>query len=322
METRLPQLERLFVTDAGLETDLIYNRGVDLPCFASITLLRSAEGKGILEEYFRSYLELARRLRVGCLLESASWRASPDWAPKLGLAQEELDGLNRASVQMLTALREQYEPGGVRVVVSGCIGPRGDGYDPGQMMSVEEAEEYHSRQAAALASAGPDLLSAITMTNVPEAIGIARTAAKLALPVVISFTVETDGRLSMGQSLQEAVEAVDTATGGYPAYFMINCAHPTHFLSVIAEGGDWTGRIGGIRANASRCSHAELDAMTELDAGDPAELAELYRSIRARMPHVNVLGGCCGTDIRHVTAIAEACAQQEPQQPVAEAAAE
>ena len=304
---RLPQLDRLFVTDAGLETDLIYNRGVELPCFASIVLLRSDEGRRELEDYFRSYLDLARRLDLGCLLETASWRASPDWAVELGLTQEELDGLNRESVQLICSLRDEYQPESRPVVVSGCIGPRGDGYDPGRLMSAGEAETYHSHQAQLLASAGADLLSAITMTNVEEAIGIAKAAERLGVPVVISFTVETDGRLPTSETLASAVTRTDDATGGYPAYYMINCAHPTHFLSALSEGARWAERIGGVRANASRCSHAELDRMTELDDGDPAELAELYVRLRQILPNLNVIGGCCGTDIRHVTAIAEAC---------------
>ena len=310
-QTHLPQLERLFVTDAGLETDLIYNRGIEIPCFASITLLRDEAGRSALEAYFRSFLELASRLGTGCLLESASWRASPDWAPKLGLSLEELDDLNRRSVEMLNALKDEYQAKGTPVVVSGCIGPRGDGYDPGAIMTVGEAEAYHGRQARALAAAGPDLLSAITLTNVNEAIGVTRAARTVGLPVVISVTVETDGRLPTGDTLAAAIEAVDKATGGYPAYYMINCAHPSHFAAVLDDGAQWTRRIRGLRANASKCSHAELDAMTELDSGDPAELADLHRDLRERLPHINVLGGCCGTDIRHVTAIAEACTAQQ-----------
>jgi S-methylmethionine-dependent homocysteine/selenocysteine methylase len=308
MHHSLPQLSRLFVTDAGLETDLIFNRGMELPFFASITLLRSEAGRSALDDYFRSYLDLARVLGTGCLLESASWRASPDWAPRLGIGLDELGELNRVSVGMLRLLKDGYHTDETPVVVSGCIGPRGDGYDPGAIMSAEEAEDYHSWQAFALAAAGPDLLSAITMTNVNEAIGIAKAARRAGLPVVISFTVETDGRLPTGDTLRLAVEAVDEATGSYPAYYMINCAHPTHFMPVLDPAEGWTRRLGGIRANASRCSHAELDAMTEVDAGDPAELGRLYRFIRDDLPNIQVLGGCCGTDIRHVTAIAKACA--------------
>lgn len=305
--TKLPQLERMFLTDAGLETDMIFSRGIDLPHFASIMLLRSREGARELEDYFRGFLELASKLQCGFILESATWRASPDWSEPLHLSHDELDALNRAAIDLLLRLREGYRSLIPAIVVSGCIGPRGDGYDAGKIMSPEEARTYHSHQAGVLASAGADMLTAITMTNVPEAIGVTNAARELGVPVAISFTVETDGTLPTGDALADAVGSVDQATDAYPAYFMINCAHPTHFASVLEKGTSWTKRIGGVRANASRCSHAELDSMTELDIGDPAELGELHRQIRNRFRHINVLGGCCGTDLRHVTAIAEAC---------------
>lgn len=303
----LPQLDRLFLTDAGLETDILFNRGIDLPHFASIVLLRTQEGRQALDEYFRGFLELAKRVGSGIVLESATWRASSDWAAPLGLSEGELHHLNREAVRMLVDLRAEYRSAIPHIIISGCIGPRGDGYDPGQIMSVEEAEAYHAGQAGILAAAEVDLLTGITMTNVPEAIGLCRAAQKLGVPVAISFTVETDGRLPTGDGLGNAITAVDAATSGYPAYYMINCAHPTHFAASLEKGSEWTARVRGVRANASRCSHAELDAMTELDSGDPTELAALYRGLRKQFPTINVLGGCCGTDLRHVTEIAEAC---------------
>ncbi|WP_019584696.1 homocysteine S-methyltransferase family protein [Deinococcus apachensis] len=307
MKGQLPQLKRLVLTDAGLETDLVFNHGLDLPHFASIVLVATVEGRAALEAYYRPYLELARRLGTGFILDSLTWRASPDWAEPLGLLQPELDQLNIAAIEMLHRLRAEFATDTLEIVVSGCIGPRGDGYDPGQIMSVTEAADYHGHQARVLASAGVDMLSALTMTNVNEATGIALAAQKVGLPVVISFTVETDGRLPTGDLLMDAVEAVDAATGGYPAYFMINCAHPDHFAAVLDQPAAWTRRIRGVRANASRCSHKELDAMTELDQGDPVELGQLYRKLLEVQPQITVLGGCCGTDLRHVTAIANAC---------------
>ena len=310
MRNTLPQLDRLFLTDGGIETDLIFNRGIDLPFFASILLLRTPEGEAALDGYIRPYLELARRQGTGFELVSASWRASPDWAPQFGISEEELDDLNRKSIDRLRAIQQDFAD--VPTVVSGCIGPRGDGYDPGRIMSVDEAREYHRRQASTLARAGADQIAALTMTNIPEATGIALAAKSLDVPVVISFTVETDGLLPTGDTLQDAILAVDDATGAYPAYYMVNCAHPDHFAGALREGGEAMRRIRGIRANASRCSHAELDAMTELDDGNPQELALLYRLIRESFPGITVLGGCCGTDVRHIAAIAEACATREP----------
>lgn len=305
--TKLPQLESIFLTDAGLETDIIFNRGIDLPYFASITLLQSQEGRLALEEYFRGFLNLAARKRCGLILESATWRASTDWAEPLGLSLTELDALNFGAIELLKELRNEFEAIVPSIVISGCLGPRGDGYDPGKIMTEDEAETYHAHQSQILASAGADLLTAITMTNVPEAIGIAMAAKRLRIPVSISFTVETDGRLPTGESLSDAVNAVDRATNSSPAYYMINCAHPSHFATALEAGTGWTSRIRGVRSNASRCSHAELDAMTELDRGDTKELAAQHKELRQRFPHINVLGGCCGTDLLHVTAIAEAC---------------
>ncbi len=301
----LPQMDRFFLTDAGLETDILFNKGIDLPLFSSVTLFTSDDRLDVLKAYYRDFLDLARHTGAGLVLESATWRASPDWAGPLGLSAAELDGLNRAAIDLLKELRAEYTD--VPTVISGCIGPRGDGYDPGRIMSVDEAQAYHAHQAGVLAAAGAEMLAAITMTNIPEAVGIANAAKALALPVAISFTVETDGRLPTGDALGQAIGAVDAATGDYPAYYMINCAHPTHFDGVLDAGAPWTGRIGGVRANASSLSHAELDAMTELDVGDPADLAARHRALIERFPQIRVVGGCCGTDLRHVAAIAEAC---------------
>ena len=301
------RLDRPFLTDAGLETDILFNHGIDLPYFASITLLKTPVGRQTLVDYYTGFLELAKRMGSGLILESATWRASPDWAEPLGLPLAELDALNRAAVQMLIDLCETYQSAVPRLVVSGCIGPRGDGYNPGKIMTVQAAEAYHAHQASVLAAAGADVLTGITMTNIPEAIGLARAARALGVPAVISFTVETDGRLPTGDLLAKAITAVDEAVEGYPAYYMINCAHPAHFAAALDQSADWTQRIRGIRANASTCSHAELDAMTELDIGNIAELAGLYRQLCQRLPNISVLGGCCGTDLRHITAIAEAC---------------
>lgn len=301
----LPQMDRFFLTDAGLETDILFNKGIDLPLFSSVTLFTSDAGQDVLEAYYRDFLDLARRMGTGLILESATWRASPDWAGPLGFSVDKLDALNGAAIELLTGLRAEYAD--VPVVISGCLGPRGDGYDPGKVMRAEEAQAYHAHQAGVLAAAGVDMLAAITMTNVPEAVGMTNAAKALGLPVAISFTVETDGRLPTGDALADAIAAVDAATDGYPAYYMINCAHPTHFDGVLDANAAWTARIGGLRANASCLSHAELDMMTELDIGDPDDLAARHRALVGRFPNIRVLGGCCGTDLRHVTAIAEAC---------------
>ncbi|MGK9264841.1 homocysteine S-methyltransferase family protein [Sinorhizobium meliloti] len=304
---RLPQRSGgIFLTDAGIETTLTFRDGFDLPHFAAFHLLRDEQGTQALRDYYRRHAEIARKNGAGFILESATWRASPDWGDKLGYSVAAVDEANRKAIALLHELRKELETDRSPMIISGCIGPRGDGYDPGKVMSPQEAQAYHARQIGVFAEVGVDLVSAITMTNTNEAIGVTRAAQAAALPAVISFTVETDGRLPTGDRLRDAIEAVDLATGNGPQYFMINCAHPSHFMDVL-DGEAWVQRLYGIRANASECSHAELDNATELDDGNPIELGLQYRDLRRRFPHINVLGGCCGTDHRHIEQICMSC---------------
>ena len=306
---RLPQMaDRLFVTDAGLETELVFHDGRQLPHFAAFDLLRDEAGFERLRAYYRRYAQIAAAHGLGLLLETPTWRASPDWGARLGYGREELADANRRAVGLLLEIRAAFETPAMPVVVSGNIGPRGDGYRPEARMSAAEAREYHDWQIGTFASTDADLVSVFTMNYAEEAIGVAAAAKSQAMPVVISFTLETDGRLPSGQRLAEAIEQTDDATDGHPAYYMINCAHPTHFARTLREAGGWRRRIRGLRANASRRSHAELDASTELDDGDPEELGSQYRALRPLLPRLTVVGGCCGTDHRHVGSICRALA--------------
>ena len=305
----LPQMrDSFFLTDGGIETTLIFLEGQDLPYFAAFHLFDTPDGEGALRKYFRTYAELAQKHQCGLVLETATWRASADWGDKLGYSSAALAEANRKSVRLLEEIRLAYETPQTPIVISGCVGPRGDGYVPGRKMSVEQAEDYHGAQIGTFASSAADLATAITMNYVEEAVGLARAARNAALPVVISFTVETDGKLPTGQPLGEAIQQVDDATSGYPAYFMINCAHPTHFSNVVGKDEPWRARIHGLRANASTMSHAELNDAPELDAGNPVELGRDYAALkRLHLKSLNVFGGCCGTDHRHVEQIALAC---------------
>ena len=305
----LPQLDGdLFLTDAGIETVLIFDEGLELPDFASFHLLQNAGGEAALRKYFRTYAEIAERHGTGLILESATWRSSADWGARLGYSAAALAEANRKAIELLEELRDGLPLGQADVVISGCVGPRGDGYVPGRTMSAEQAESYHRAQIDTFGATAADLVTAITMNYAEEAVGIARAAQRAGMPVVISFTVETDGRLPTGQTLGEAIAAVDGATAGAPAYYMINCAHPTHFESVLTESESWIGRLRGIRANASRKSHAELNESAELDVGNPTELGVAYAALKKRFDRLNVMGGCCGTNHHHIDAIARACA--------------
>jgi S-methylmethionine-dependent homocysteine/selenocysteine methylase len=301
----LPQLKGdLFLTDGGIETSLIFHQGLDLPEFAAFVLLDNEEGLDQLRRYYEPYVSLARENGTGLVLETPTWRASPGWAARLDVSSDKLDWLNRRAVTLMEELRRNA--GDNPVVISGCVGPEGDGYRPANLLSADAARDYHATQIGTFADTAADMVTALTMTYADEATGVAQAASDAGLPSVISFTLETDGRLPNGQGLGEAIEAVDEATGGAPAYYMINCAHPTHFDDVLATDEPWRDRIRGLRANASMMSHDELDEAEELDDGDPADLGARYAALRPRVPNLNVLGGCCGTDHRHVAAIRDA----------------
>jgi homocysteine S-methyltransferase len=305
----LPQMRGdLFLTDGGLETTLVFLEGLDLPLFAAFPLLADEKGQEQLRRYYLPYLELAKERGMGFVIDTPTWRASQDWATRLGFDAAALDGLNRRAVALAEELRDEFAQATGPLVISGAMGPRGDGYRADFRMSAAEAKDYHAAQIGSFADAGADFVSAVTLNYPEEAIGVALAARAAAMPVVLSLTVETDGRLPSGDLLPDTLAAVDDATDGYPAYYMINCAHPSHFAHVLADGGGWLDRIRGIRANASALSHAELDEATELDSGDPAALAADYRALRQTLRHLCVVGGCCGTDHRHVRAICEAVA--------------
>jgi hypothetical protein len=171
----LPQCDgKLFLTDGGIETTLIFLEGLELPHFAAFDLLRDRAGWDALRKYYERYVRIAIANRVGFVLESATWRASADWGDKLGYSKEALAHANRDGIALLVELRKKYDSQFTPMVISGCLGPRGDGYDPGTAMSVKQAEDYHAEQIAIFAVTEADMVSALTMTNVNEAIGLAR----------------------------------------------------------------------------------------------------------------------------------------------------
>jgi homocysteine S-methyltransferase len=303
----LPQTKGgTFLSDGGLETTLIFKDGIHLPSFASFVLVETEHGRQRLTKYYNKFLALARSRGLGFILDTPTWRASSDWGRELGFDEAAIRSLNAASVGLIERLRDEWETPASPIVLNGVIGPRGDGYKAGRMEAAE-AEEYHALQAEVFARTEADMISAITMNTVNEAIGIARASKAAGMPCVVAFTVETDGRLADGSSLREAVERTDEATGHSPVYYMINCAHPTHFENALHAGETWLERVHGIRANASAKSHAELDDSTELDEGDMADLGRRYRALTAKHPQMRILGGCCGTDHHHISAICDAC---------------
>jgi S-methylmethionine-dependent homocysteine/selenocysteine methylase len=304
---RLPQLgDRLFLTDGGLETTLIFHDGIELPLFAAFDLLKDATGTERLRAYFRRYAGIAADNDLGMVLEAPTWRASRDWGAKLGYDAAALDTANRKAIDLMSEIRAELETPDRPIVISGALGPRGDGYRIESKMSIDEARAYHSPQIETFADTAADMVAVFTMNYVEEAAGIAQAARAAKMPVAVSFTLETDGRLPSGDALGDAIVRTDDASDGHPAYYMINCAHPTHFDRMLQGAGAWAKRIRGLRANASRRSHAELDESPDLDAGNPEELGGQYRALRPLLTNLAVVGGCCGTDDRHIASICAA----------------
>ena len=296
--------KEMYLTDGGIETTLIFHNGIDLPEFAAFPLLADEAGRETLIEYYERYIQIAAQSDVGFILESPTWRASAKWAQLLGYNRDDVARFNAMAIDLLKVLKARHESPSMPMLISGCIGPQDDGYSPAERMSAKEAELYHQHQIKALVEAGADMVTAITMTYPEEAIGIVNAAKKAGVPAVIGFTVETDGRLPVGTPLPEAIEMVDSEAAGGPSYYMLNCAHPDHF---DLTSNAWLDRIGGVRANASRMSHLELDESETLDDGDPEEFGTLHADLKSKLKNLRVIGGCCGTDHRHVGCAAKLC---------------
>ncbi|MHC4956033.1 MAG: homocysteine S-methyltransferase family protein [Planctomycetota bacterium] len=304
----LSQLDNhLFLTDGGLETTLTFCEPVELNDIGAYELLGNESGIALLRRYFIRYIDIAKRHGAGFILETPTWRGSLGWAARQGHSAADLARLVHRAVELMRELRDEHASADTPMLINGCIGPAGDGYNAAGAMTAEEAQRYHTAQVRTFSEASVDLVTAATINYSEEAIGIVRAANEAGVPVAISFTVETDGRLPTGQHLRDAIRQIDEATDTPPAYYMINCAHPTHFEQELTSGEPWTLRMRGLRANASCKSHAELDECTELDDGNPAEFGREHARLRERAPHISILGGCCGTDQRHVEAIAREC---------------
>lgn len=305
---QLPQLsDRFFITNGGLETTLVYHEKMELPCFAAFHVLKDESGCQWLKNHLIKFVKIAQKYEVGITLVSPTWRASLDWLRKIGYSDQDIIHVNRKAIDILSSIRDEYETEKCPIVISGSIGPRGDGYNPTIVMSPDEAQKYHATQIGILSENNADMITAYTLNYPDEAIGMARAAKKVGIPIVISFTVENDGKLPTGQTLKQAIELVDEATQNTPVYYMVNCAHPSSVTHALVPGETWLERIHAFQGNASKKTHAELDKSTEIDAGDPVEFAKDTQALLYKLKSLNILGGCCGTDDRHVEEICKAC---------------
>lgn len=303
---KLPhETDDLFLTDGGTETWLMYKRGFELPEFSAFHLLNDEQATKALREYYCAFAEIAVKLGTGFIFDSLTYRASRDWGHLLGYSDAALADMNHKCLDLYRHCAAEAGLAEDKIVISGCIGPKGDAYKTHAGLTADQAEAYHHEQIATFKAAGAHIVTALTLNATDEAIGIARAAATENLPSVISFTLEKDRKLRSGETLQQAIEAVDSATDNMPAYYMINCSHPVDFGPALAKE-PWANRIGGLRANASSLDHGTLCQLGHLEEGNPEELAAQYRDLKNSYPQMNVFGGCCGTDYAHVEKIGNA----------------
>ena len=294
---------RIFLTEGGIETELMYRHGFELPEFAVFPLLDDPRAVAVMRDMYRSYLDVVARHGLAALIGGLDYRASPDWAGRLGYSASALADANLACIQFLRDAAAEYAQDVPEALVAGIVGPRGDAYQLNRTITAAEAEDYHATQLETLGRAGVDLAWALTLNSVPEAVGVARAAARLGVPLAISLTLDGTARLKSGPTLAEAIEAIDAATDASPAFYSINCSHPLEFEPALTDGA-WLQRLRGLRPNASSMDKIALCKLGHLEEGDPPELAGMMADLARRLPHLDIWGGCCGTWDRHLDHIA------------------
>ncbi len=304
---KLPQLNgKICLTEGGIETYMQYKKGHELRSFCLFDLMNDPKAVADLRVYHERLIEVALKHKVGAILDGIHYRTSKDWGELLGYSAQGLKDITIQGIEFYKDLARQYETADSPMPISGVVGPRGDAYAVGHIMSADEAQDYHSEQLETMKLAGADFATALTFNQVYEAIGVARAAHELDFPVVISFALGANGKLKTGPGLGEAITAVDQATNAAPAYFMVNCTHPVDFAPAFDQPGRWTNRLRGLRPNASSLAHGVLCQLGHLEEGNPAELAQQMAAMAERFPHISVWGGCCGTDYAHIDKIAAA----------------
>ena len=300
-----PRLDnKFYLTEGGSETEIMYKWGFELPEFEMYPLLDNPQADEIIRNMFRRYFEVAAQHDTGMLLNGHDYRASPDWGAKLGYSPEALRNMQHRVIDFLDGMRAEYADRVSDVYIAACIGPRGDAYGSGGEITADEAEDYHSVQLKNLDGTAADMAVAATFNNVPEAIGVIRAANGAGRPIGVSLTLTPEGRLRSGPGLGEAIETIDEATDGGAAWFGTNCSHPLEFEPALAEQGPWLDRLRYIRPNAARMDKIALCSLGHLEDGDPVELGGQMGEVARRLPRADIIGGCCGTDERHLSEIA------------------
>ena len=303
---------RVFLAEGAIATRLIYEFKRETPDFAQFIHLFDPAARADLVEIFRSYMKIAAEYDLPMLVSAPTWRAHPEGLARQGFAAPgDLARVNGDAVAVVQELRREL---GLEhnVYIAGVIGPRFDGYDPSGAPDAATAEAYHLPQAQVLAASGVDLLSARTFASLEELLGVARAFAATGLPYVLAPVVDAHGNLRDGTPLTEAVARIDAEVSCPPLHFFIGCVHPAHVVAA-AEGRAWPAsqRVLGLHGNASSLPPEELDRLDHLDAGDSEDFADFMVELHGR--GVKLLGGCCGTGVAHIRAVARRFAASGPE---------
>ncbi|WP_159590444.1 homocysteine S-methyltransferase family protein [Chelativorans xinjiangense] len=295
----------VFLTEGGSETEIMYRRGFELPEFAMFPLLDIPSAVTAMRDMFRAQLDVAAEFGLGFLLSGLDYRASPDWGAKLGYSATALADANIAAIGFLREIAGDYRDQIPSLLIGGILGPRGDAYGLNRDITAESAEAYHAVQLETLKRTQVDFTCAMTFNNIPEAVGAARAAARIGVPLSVALTLDRTHRLKSGPTLGEAIAEIDAQTGlDAPDYYLVNCSHPLEYEPALDDGA-WTRRLRGVRPNASKMEKMELCKLNHLEDGHPVELATQLSNLHARYPHMDVFGGCCGTGDKHLREIAK-----------------
>lgn len=300
---------RYYLSEGGMETEVMYKHGFDFPHFAVFELLKNPKAVSALQAMYRQYFDVVAKHQMVALVGGLDYRASPDWGALLGYSADGLSDMNHRCIDFLRDLAKEYIGEIDEILIQGFIGPRGDAYETNTVITEQESEDYHSVQLQTLKEADVDLASALTFNNIPESIGVAKAAARLDLPLCISLSLDGSSRLNSGPSLGDAIKTIDAATDNSVAFYMINCVHPLEYESALADES-WMKRIRGVRPNASVMDKISLCKIGHLEDGDPIELGNQIGDLFKRFPHMDILGGCCGTWDNHLDQMAQSVSEQ------------
>ncbi len=266
------------------------------PELVNATLMYTPEGRRLMESLYRQYLDIARAAALPMILCTPTWRANRERVRK----HKAPVGINRDNTRFLLQLRDQYRE--IPVRIGGMLGCKNDCYQAKEALSADEAEAFHAWQIQELASAGADFLIAETLPAVSEALGIGRAMTNHSIPYILSFTIDRGGRVLDGTRLSDAIRYLDRRLGRQPLGYMVNCAYPT-FLSIAAQQEEALARLIGFQANASDLDQCDLDGSCEIHANPVEEWGRAMRIIHTEAG-IPIMGGCCGTDGRHIRYLA------------------